>query len=259
MKTLFNGNDYLEGNIEDLYERVIQHGLWSTYEDTCSRWSVVGSPDFIELINPYFLKNVLQNTISDYIAEPKLSGILKNIEDKSGSENFFIFKHLDNGEGRLNNDGKPFITSSLPSDVCFHIKEFCTDVIYETDEGALIINGYEVRQLSDQAQAIAEAKALTQEKDPCDPEHTWIGDETASDLWDDPEMCPPLKYTERLSQNKTPEQHFNDAPTMKKGEQGTPSLSDIAQESRASANHLGTTSEINNVLTKNEKPRDQEI
>lgn len=52
---------------------------------------------------------------------------------------------------------------------------------------------------------------------------------------------------------------FNDAPTMKKGEQGTPSLSAIAQESREATNHLGTTSEINSVLTKNDKLREQEI
>lgn len=259
MKTLFNGNDYLEGNIEDLYERVIQHGLWSTYADTFSDWHHAGSPEFVELINPYYLKEVLQHTISEHIAAPELRDVLTNIEEKCSSGNWFAFKHLDNGEGRLRNDGKPYISSLPPKDVCFTIKEFYDDVIYETDEGALIINGYEVRQLSDQGQAIAEAKALTQENDPFDPEYTFIGDQTASDLWDDPAMCPPFKYTERLSNNNIPQQHFNDAPTMKKGEQGTPSLSAIAQESRKSANHLGTTSEINSVLTKNDKPREQEI
>ncbi|WP_270600529.1 hypothetical protein [Faecalicoccus pleomorphus] len=259
MKTLFNGNDYLEGNIEDLYKRVKQHRLLSTYQDTIDEWHSAGKVDLDQVTDLYYLKEVLLYTVSDHIASPELQDVLTNIEEKCSSGNWFAFKHLDNGEGRLRNDGKPYISSLPPKNVCFTIKEFCDDVIYETDDGALIINGYEVRQLSDHGQAIAEAKALTQENDPFDPEYTFIGDQTASDLWDDPAMCPPFKYTERLSNNNIPQQHFNDAPTMKKGEQGTPSLSAIAQESRKAANHLGTTAEINNVLTKNEKPRDQEI
>lgn len=53
---------------------------------------------------------------------------------------------------------------------------------------------------------------------------------------------------------------FNDAPTPKKeAAEQTPSLGAIAQESREATNHLGTTSEINSVLTKNDKLREQEI
>ncbi|WP_270600522.1 hypothetical protein [Faecalicoccus pleomorphus] len=125
--------------------------------------------------------------------------------------------------------------------------DFITD-----DNGSLTITGQhhdgyvtiEVRQLTDQAQNLLTPKHGGDVAFIYDNEIDFYPDETITyngktydyltdsrplleDMWDDPEMCPPLNFLARINE-----------------EQGTPSLGDIAQESREAAEELGSEPQI---------------